>query len=240
MIKPILNHLLFSSEFYTLVKRIITAIENSSIDEATKSMLKSRLLQQLIIFDEALNRKKTNPLTEKLEQLDDERDNLFMGLRTSAEALTYHWDETIKEAANYIVEVIRRNGWTMHHSGYTAQSASSNALISELQKEPAATHIATSTLGEWLSNFSKCQNDFENTSVERVKLDTEDKPIVSTTRKMLYGDLKSTLSYLETMAEFNSTSELENLIGNINEIITDVTSSAKARKTRREAKPIAE
>lgn len=238
MIKPILNHLLFSSEFYTLVKRIITAIENSSIDEAIKTMLINRIKQQFTIYDEALNRKKINPLTAKLEEQDDDRDNLFLGFRTSAEALSYHWDETVKEAAASIVEIIRRNGWSLQNKGYAAESAGINALISELRKEPAATFVTTASLGEWLTQLDNSQKNFEETSTQREELDAKDQPILSITRKHLNDDLQSSLSYLESMVQFNKTDELENLVNTINEIITSVTSSAKSRKTRRESEKV--
>ncbi|WP_289053658.1 DUF6261 family protein [Carboxylicivirga marina] len=234
MIKPILNHFLFASEFYTLVKRIITAIENSSIDEALKTMFLARIKEHFAVYDAALNRKKVNPLTAKMEEQDDNRDNLFLGLRTSSEALTYHWDEAIREAAAIIVEIIRRNGWSIQNEGYTAESAGINALISELTKEPAATCITTTSLGEWVTRLDNSQKTFEATSTQREELDAIEQPILSTTRKQLNSDLQSALNYLESMAQFNTTAELEELINTINEIITSVTSTAKARKTRRE------
>lgn len=235
MIKPILNNLLFASEFYTLVKNVIKAIESSNLDEGLKTILIARISEYFAAYDAALNRKKVNPLTIKLEGLDTQRDYRFLGLRNSAEALTFHWDEAIKEAAENIVEVIRRNGWTMHRSGYTTQSAGINALMSELAKEPAATDVATTSLGEWVTQLDNSQKAFEATSAEREELDAKDQPILTTTRKQLNADLQSSLNYLESMAQFNKTAELEDLIDTINEIITSVTSSARARKTRRES-----
>ncbi|MBR8536523.1 hypothetical protein KDU71_13195 [Carboxylicivirga sediminis] len=240
MIKPILNNYLSSSEFYTLVKNIVTATNDSGIDETLKTVLTARINQNFDIFDQALNRQKVNPLTKEMEAIDFQRDELFMGLRTSAEALTYHWDASTKEAAYALVEIIRRNGWTMHRSGYAEQSAAFNTLLSEIKKEPATTYLATTNLGEWIARIDQCQQEFETVSTKREELDAKDKPLLTITRKQLYEDLLASLRYLESMAMFSPNTEITTLINTINEIISSVTSSARARKTRRDSEKVSE
>lgn len=238
MIKPILYQLLSSEEFYTLCQRIIEVIENSSLEENFKTAILTRIKQHFSAFNEAIHHQKTNPLTVRSGQLDQKRDGLFIGFRTYNEAMSYHWDEEIKAAADFILEVIRRHGWSLHRKGNTAQSASLNSLFGELQKEPATTHVTKAGAGEWLSQLIQSQQEYQTISVQREELDAVEKPTIVSTRKKVYNDLQSTLNYMDSQASFNSNVELDDTIGTINEVITSVTSSAKARRTRQESEEI--
>ena len=233
MIKPIFSRYLSSDEFYTLVKNIKTSINASSIEQAFKEKLISRLDTAFFNFESALNHLKKNPLTVVKEESDGTRDLRFLGFRTFTEALTYHWDEEKRKAATELAEIIRRHGWSLHNEGYTIQSAGINALTNELQKEPAASLIQKTETQEWLNQLITAQTAFETTSNESDELDAKEKPLITSGRKALYKDLSATLSFIESQAEFNPSDDLNRLIDNINQIITGIAASAKARNTRK-------
>jgi hypothetical protein len=234
MIKPILSRYLSSDEFYTLVKSIKTAIDSSSIEETLKEKSQARLNTELSNYESAINRLKKNPLTMAKEEDDNTRDSRFLGFRCIAEAFTYHWDEEKKDAANELIEIIRRHGWSLHNEGYTVESATMNSLIQELKKEPASGYIEKTETQEWLQQLINAQSAFEKTSQESEKLDAQEKPLITSGKKALYKDLMATLNFIESQAEFNPSDDLSLLINNINQVIINITTSAKARNTRKQ------
>ena len=189
MIKPILSRYLSSDEFYTLSKRIRATIEESAIDETLKEKLLARIDKELNNYESAIDRIKKNPLTVEKEVKDHDRDSKFLGFRGISEALTHHWEESKRDAALHLTEIIRRHGWSLHNEGYTAQSAGMNALAGELQKEPGASYIQTCEIQEWFTHMIDAQAAFEKTSNESEELDAQQKPLISSSRKALYKDL---------------------------------------------------
>jgi len=235
MIKPIFNNLLSANEFYTLCKNILNALHTSSIDEAIKTQLIERINTYFARLEEAIHRDMKNPLTQELERIDELRDDLFLGFRGTADALLHHWQPEKRDAAQVLIDVIRRHGWTLHRKGYSKQSAAIHSLLTECNTDAVSTSVSTLAISEWLEQLYNTQNAFETTLQQREELDALAKPIVTESRKQVYNDLSSVLKYLDSMAEFSANAELTQLIEVINEIIANVTTSAKARKTRRVA-----
>jgi len=187
-------------------------------------------------FSGICNIGRKNPLTERLSAINESVDRLFLGFRKCVDAFQYHWEDDKREAAERLVNVIRRHGWSLYRFGYTKQSAATNALLSELDKEPSSADVTLLAMQEWTERMKSGQQEFEGTLNQREALDAIEKPVLLETRKQVYADLSASLNYLESMAEFNATPEMEELINTINEVITNVTTSAKARRTRRESK----
>ncbi|MBI9063864.1 MAG: hypothetical protein JEZ14_17915 [Marinilabiliaceae bacterium] len=235
MIKPILYALLTKEEFYTLTKRILQTIQVSELDEPVKVLLTGRIGAPLQIYEASLNRDNGNPLTKRVEEKDAIRDHRFLGLRAQVEAHTYHWEAPKQEAAKTLMEIIRRHGWGLHNSGYKKQTAQQGALIQELETEPASSHLQNLALEEWFEQMVAAGQDFERILQDREAADSRQVVTLVDSRKALYNDLQATLSYVESQMAFAPTEPLQQLINTINEIITGVTSTAKARHTRRQS-----
>jgi len=233
MIKPILHQLLTVDEFYTLSKEIIRAIEASTLDEASKTQMLNRLTRNFDLLESAINRETKNPLTQVLEMDDEQRDRVFLGLRSFIEAHTYHWDTAVSESANALASIIRRHGWSLHNEGFTTQTAALNSLCAELEQEPASNHIIQTEATQWLSKLTEMQAHYEATKQKREELDTYDKPIVTETRKAVYEDLTAVIKYIEGNMLLSASPEMETLTVTLNQIIGQITTSAKARYTRR-------
>ena len=236
MIKSIYNHLLAAHEFYTLTKSILSAIETAAIDEQVKNTIISRLKDNFSTFESTIYQSRKNPLTKEVKRCATQRKDLFLGFRNSIKANTYHWDSQKRNASQQLETIIRRHGWTMHRSGYSTQSASINAMTAEMQKKPAVSWIKTAETEEWLYKLVEAQEAFETAFYKREALNAMDKPIISKSRKLVYDDLTKTLNYLTGQREFNGCDAINSLINTINKIITGITTTAKARHTRRFSK----
>ncbi len=116
--------------------------------------------------------------------------------------------------------------------GYTEETALLNSLISELQQEPGATHIATIGAQEWLTKLSGAQTDFEKTESDIIDHNSIEKPNISKTKGLVINDLKDVSNYIEIEEKFNESPEVIDLISKVNQNISSVGSVAKARNTR--------
>lgn len=234
MIKPILSGLLSKEEFYTLTKRIFESIQLSAVQPPVKDLLSGRIEAPFKAYESALNRDNGNPLTKVVEEKDSERDQRFLGLRTQVEAYSYHWDVTKQMTAKTLMEIIRRHGWGLHRSGYKKQTAQQGALIQELSQQPAAELIQNLELQPWLEQLVSAGQVFERTLQDRESADSRQVVTLVDSRKALYSDLQATLNFMDSQLAFAPNDELKQLINTINEIITGVTTVAKARHTRRQ------
>jgi hypothetical protein len=66
------------------------------------------------------------------------------------------------------------------------------------------------------------------------------KPKPTSGKKALYKDLMAPLNFIESQAEFNPSADHSLLINNINQVIVNITTSAKARNTRKQSGELTE
>ncbi len=203
MIKPIYVGLLSSDQFYTLVKNTLNAIQSSNIEDSLKASLTQRIQEEMVNYEHALMQGRKNPLTQVLETKDNIRAERFSGFKHVVKSLTYHWDANIKTAAGHILSVIDRHGWSLNTEGYAKESALLNSLIGELESETNQAHINTLQLNDWLGQLKTAQSEFEETSLEKDKIDAVEKPRVATSKKTLYNHFMAVLKYIDGQYDFN-------------------------------------
>jgi len=236
MARPILRHLLSSEEFHLLVKGIIDAINKSNIDPALKTKLINKLNENYLNFVNILDRLRKNPLTTKVHFSDGIRDARFLCFRNYVESQLYHWEIANAEAAQLLVEVIQRHGWSLHTGGFTGQTSACNAMLAELKGEKTQEAIEIIKAAEYLQQVESSERDFEILMQERDEQNAKEKPQLINTRKQLYKDLVVVIQSIENLIELNldeDISALKELNKNVDQIILTITSMARARKTRK-------
>ncbi|MCW3806908.1 DUF6261 family protein [Plebeiibacterium marinum] len=233
-LKPIYHHLLTSGEFYAMVNGIKTAIKSSNLSEDKKNQLIAKIDNHLNEFEIAIKRQQSSPLTIEVNQAEQTRDFRFLGFRNLIDSQCYHWQEEIAASAKVIYNIIKRHGWSMHNEGDAKQTSLTKSLLAEINLEINLPHIETTACGEHINQVSIAQKAFEEISIKRDNLEGKEKPLVMSSRKDLHKDFCSVINALEYEAEFNPNESIKELIDGINQTITNITSTAKARKTRKE------
>jgi hypothetical protein len=230
MIETFNYSLLPNDELYTFTQRVMTACNGLNLTDASP-------LKPLVIatgtafekFDLAFKRESKNSYTAVFRSKDEIRDEAFLAMRYYAEAWTHRADAAKKEAALKIVNVIRRYDWSANSLGDKAETAALSNIENDLRANCAA-ELALLNFAEWLDEMSVAQKSFEESVSESAANTPTDQPTLTATRPVLIKSLKNLFSLI-TLLEPTMT-ELTPLIPNINALISQSLSSAKAAATR--------
>ncbi len=122
---------------------------------------------------------KGSELTPQIQQLDEERDGLFLGLKKTVDAwAVHHYDEEKKNAAFLIADKIEAHGTLLHKLRYQEETATLNALLLDFTNE-LADKVALLELTQWVEKLQTVNTTFNEKYLERAKaLSSEQEGVV--------------------------------------------------------------
>lgn len=100
-----------------------------------------------------------NPLTTEIDTLDEVRDGLLIGLRGTVKYATYHYDETVRAAANKLMPIFEHYGEVEKRS-YPEETAAISKLVSELSGNYAALCQTVGVTG-WVTPLKEANLQFD-------------------------------------------------------------------------------
>lgn len=232
--KAFINSILSSHEFHT---------SSMSIDEIIGSLfpqdpfvLKVRPLFKLSIGDltKAIGRTTDSVSVELLNDADDNRDTRFLAFRNFTGALTVDKDKKIAEAANYLTDIIRELGWSMHSKGKAVETSLLKSLFERLDTTQATAQLAIIGATEKYTDLKTAQAEYDDIFYSKVDSKTQEVyPLIRSSRQKALHYLEALLSYIEILAEIDKANFLL-ASQKIDEVITETESIARARITRKE------
>ena len=181
-----------------------------------------------------LNSLKINPYTDLLSDSDDFRDDTYVGGKNVAEGFTHYvFDEVKKAAAERIVAVIRRHGWSMQDYKYQDQSSATNSLIKELRLPECQADLNTLGMMDWFNALVKSQEDFETVYNDKASHESKKESVQKKKAKLpVIEDIQNLVIYLNSIIIFNTTDESWTSIYNsINGILKQATKSSRIRRS---------
>ncbi len=120
-------------------------------------------------FNTSWQPSKGSELTPQIQQLDDERDSLFLGLKKTVDAwAVHHYDAEKKNAAFLIADKIGAHGALLHKLRYQQETATLNALILDFTNE-LADKVALLGLTQWVEKLQAVNTTFNEKYLERAK-----------------------------------------------------------------------
>lgn len=151
------------------------------------------------------NRKKA--LTEAVQMADKKRDRLFIGFRKMVESFQYFEpDESIMNAAEVVLQIIRTHGTQLHLKTMSKQSSLLASLFQDLAAADAKAAVNKLGLTNWLNSLKQAQNEFIELLQKRSELEAR-KDIY--TKKEAYTRLIDKLSTLLKGLDFLSSVDPE-------------------------------
>jgi light-regulated signal transduction histidine kinase (bacteriophytochrome) len=186
----------------------------------------------------AATRKAASDFTDPLKENDNARDVAFTALRDFASNWTKNPLATPAQsaAAVRLQAIFAHHGNTLLRVGYTRQTAMMNALIADLRSTTATADLAAISLTPLFNAMTAAQTTFEATMADKAAAEGGlELPTIAAHRPQLEQYLKLLLENISVWQEIASTPELEEAIGKIDEVITQITTPALARRTRKES-----
>jgi len=232
MIKSVHFALLTPNQLFSLSEGTLALFQASSLSDGPAAPFITKLSDSQDDFSKAFKRDDKSPYTEQKALLDSERDEGFFAFRGFVEASTHRKNPEFSEPAHEIYEVIRRYGWSSWSEGYQKQSAIFANMLEELETNMSGEMDAIgATL--WFQELKVAQQAFNDVKMESVS-NTVDPVTLTETRTPLEQSLRNLYSMTDLLAQTEESGTFNQLILDLNELIGQIMSVARAAQTRKE------
>ncbi len=209
-------------------------------DESIVQKLTTVVQADVEAVEQALGRERASSFTAQLAERDQERDDAFVALRDFAKASSSRGKSEVAKAGELIYRIFQRRGLTLYRLGYMQQSAALNLLFEDLSMPAAQNSLEVLQAVSWLDDLRTAHEAFEQTYSEKVSSEArQDYPLLRAARLRLGRHVETLLGCLEVLQRFveqdgteAELATLSQLTGKVNEIITEVMTVARARRTR--------
>jgi hypothetical protein len=213
--------------------RLLALLQSLIPDDDYLAAIYNRLEEIAGKLSAALGVIRGSKYTIMLAERDGKRDQLFVGFRDYVNAFTYHFDELIVQAARLLQALIEVRGVTLYKYSYAAETSQLNGLFEDLKNPEAQQAIALIKAEFWVEALQQAQQDFEALYQQKVATEAgQDLPQINESKQELIRNLDRLLIYIESQAEIKA-EKYQPVVKKIDEVIADMMSSARARKSKR-------
>jgi hypothetical protein len=229
------NYSLFpGDELLTFARRSIAAVDAKKLQLPSVVPYLNGATTKCNAFQSAQERESKNPVTKFQAAKAEVCNDAFIAFRTYSESASARRKEGWSDAANTLLSVIRKHGWSAQHLGYKAKLGVLNNIVSEIRtKYPA--ELALIIAGELLDELAVAVVDFEAIAKQFVDVAAAtNEPTVMETRPELIVALRAMLQFIGLLQIAAPNDDLTALINTLNELIVSSLSSLKASGTRAE------
>lgn len=226
--------LLKPEEIHALALRLLPILEAIIPDDVLLRDLYPRLHELTNDLSRALGLGRTSKFTTRLLEADNQRDRLFLGLRHLVVGFTFHPDQQLARAARVLETLIQSRGVSLQTYGYIEESSQLNGLLADLKSPAAQQAIATIQLEFMVDVLAQAQEEFEAIYQQKVASEAvQNLPGITASKRDLTRYLTRVFQYIDTQAEINA-EKYGSVVEKIDEVIVDVMTIARARKTKQE------
>ena len=229
------NYSLFpGAELLTFASRTIAAVDAKKLKLPSIVPYLNNTTTKCSAFQSALERESKNPITKLQAAKAEVCNDAFIAFRKNCESASARRKEGWSDAANTLLSVIRKHGWSAQHLGYKAKMGVLNNIVSEIRtKYPA--ELALIMGGELLDEVNDALVDFEATAKQFVDVAAAtNEPTVMETRPELIVALRAMLQFIGLQQIAAPSDDLTALINELNALITSSLSTVRATDTRAE------
>lgn len=178
-----------------------------------------------------LNKDKDNEYTEILSKQDQERDDAFVFLKKYIAAF-FRKKENLKQAGELLYGLIKKQGLDLHKENYVVETAKLKALFTSFEATDAKAALTLLGADNWLDDLKAAQEKFEDIYNQKVSAEIkENYPLLRETRQKLTFHLTTLLNNITIIEELKPVETADD-VKKINEIISDMMTTVRARKTR--------
>ncbi len=224
-------------QYLNNVLEIVTTEEATALNIADQRGVLAEVMQR---FNASWQPNKGSELTPQIQQLDEERDSLFLGLKNTVETWAiHHFDAQKRNAAFLIADKIETHGRFTHKLRYQQETATLNSLVADLTEE-LADEVTLLGLNEWVSKLKDVNVTFNEKYMERtLALSTEQEGVVLQLRTQAteaFQQLRSIFEARMAIAKVENTdlSEFERVNNALDELTEQYNKAVQASNSPNE------
>ena len=225
---------LTQDDVYTFTDRFLALQKNATSETLDLSLIISPLDSIFQRYELVLRKERKSEYTAKLAAADEVRDRAYLALRHYLVACSYASLEGYTAAADTLLSIFKRLGWSMHSLGYQNESSRMGNLIAELQTDENTALLNTVQATAWLERMMTAADAFEAMFQQKLTAEAaDDTTSAYRLRKDLQQQIEMNLSWMEVQQQFNKSDELATLIEQVNELTANTMTTARANSTRK-------
>lgn len=178
----------------------------------------------------------SNPLTLAKAAADEKRDRAWVRLRDGVEGIHDDADEVdpaLKEAAALLHNILAHHPAGLHRLGLAAETAQIDTLLPKLQAAPAAAALTALGLGPVVTRLQEGNDEYKAAVTGADQIDGDTAPQDWRTAAPVRWLASHFLSGIAFRAIEDAA--YRPLLGELTDALTDSSSVARARRTRRDA-----
>ncbi|MEP1033029.1 DUF6261 family protein [Ekhidna sp.] len=227
MLKQFSHSLLTSEELVVIAERLIQAVNATSLKDTLENRIK-KTTDASNVLSESLNESLSNVYASRVQQADLVRDDAFQAFKYGVLSASYRTEPSIKKAGEKLVEIVRKRGFSLYNLGYIAQSEAMRSLVEDLDR--CAPEISRAGVADLLEEMLNAHEQFNQVYHEKINDGTtSETPQVVVWKTELSKQITLFLNHVELLEE-DKEEGIEKLVGNLNNIITDMMEEARERQ----------
>ncbi len=235
--KPV--HSTLTNEQVVALTRATLAATSALDADLTIKQIRATFAAPLEEIDRALIRDSKNPYTMQLNDLDFQRDQLLVAIRSHCIAAIdqYMINKTKADQAGVVYELVKKLSPRVTDLGYQEESTEIHALLTGAEQITGA--VEESLAAPLFSLLDTVQKKFDTLYLTKVKTDTKgDEPRrIKSIRKELTDSLTDLFNQIANGAKYNPV-QYESVIVALNALADEFAAKAAAAETRKDnAKP---
>ncbi len=220
-------------QFLNNVLEILTEEQADTLKVAPQREALDEVMKR---FNDSWHPERGSELTPQIQELDTERDTLFMGLKLTVDAwASYHYESGKRNAAFLIADKVESYGKDVQLVRYQQETAILNSLLEELETQ-LSNEVLLLGLTDWVAKLKTVNTQFNEKYVERtLAASTEQEGKVLELRKestKVFRKLKSLfearmeIAQAEESADLPAYESVENALSRLAEQYNDAVERA--------------
>ncbi len=172
-------------------------------------------------MEQAYLQTRGSELTKKITAEDEVRDKLVTGIEQGAVFYTYHFEAEYTEAAELLLQEIKKYGTGIARMNYQAETAALNDLIDKVKNNDKL-NAAVTLLGlmQWFTKLEESNNRFNDLYIDRIKENAQKPDLnLKELRKESAEQYKELVKHIEANTLLNPSESYETLIKQLNNLI---------------------
>ncbi|MFC5048562.1 DUF6261 family protein [Aquimarina hainanensis] len=156
--------------FLQYMKDILSLLVQQDLNTLQLTTQKAALEAPVEKIDAAFQQEKGSTLTQEIILLDERRDRAIVGIKTLAEAYTYHFKAAVAEAGRAILSMIQAHGTSIQRMSYQEETATLDNIIDELENDrELVASVRRLHLESWVTELKSANTLFTHSYLERVE-----------------------------------------------------------------------
>jgi hypothetical protein len=223
-------------ELFDLGTRLLNSIGTKISQDPKGVQVTEALKSSLTTLNASTEREKANPLTAKIHEADQVRDNILLMIRDTIKGNTHNaLNNEAKLAAHVLFKLFNDHVGNIYAMGFGSEGKAVQYFLESLETNGNKERCSLLGIDRFVEGLAASQRTIENLCAERTRLEPDlDQYFQKNAMQSAVNAIRRVIGYVDVITAGNDT-EFAGLGADVRTILADVETIARSRRTRTEA-----